>query len=79
MRVDCGQLDPGSAIRPEPGEWHPRMPERPAQRLAHWVSRAWRHWVSIETPEGRVRARVRLNDNLDPRVVVGSFGRNHGV
>jgi len=31
-------------------------------------------WVSIETPEGRVRARARLNDNLDPRVVVGEHG-----
>src|SRR5207302_6063222 len=28
MRVDCGQLDPGAVIRPVPGEWHPRMPER---------------------------------------------------
>jgi hypothetical protein len=28
MRVDCGQLDAGAVIRPEPGEWHPRMPER---------------------------------------------------
>ena len=31
-------------------------------------------WVSIETPEGRVRARARFNDNLDPRVVVGEHG-----
>ena len=28
-------------------------------------------WVSIETPEGSVRAQVRLNESLDPRVVVG--------
>jgi hypothetical protein len=28
MRVGCGQLDPGAVIRPEPAEWHPRMPER---------------------------------------------------
>jgi hypothetical protein len=28
MRVDCGQLDPGAVIRPAPGEWHPRIPER---------------------------------------------------
>jgi hypothetical protein len=25
---DCGELDPGAVIRPEPGERHPRMPER---------------------------------------------------
>jgi hypothetical protein len=28
MRVDCGQLEPGAVIRPEPGERPPRMPER---------------------------------------------------
>jgi hypothetical protein len=28
MRVDCGRLDPAAVIRPLPGEWHPRMPER---------------------------------------------------
>ena len=28
MRVDCGRLDPGAVIRPDPGGWHPRMPER---------------------------------------------------
>ena len=32
MRVDCGQLDPGAVIRPAPGQWRPRMPER----LADW-------------------------------------------
>ena len=31
-------------------------------------------WVSIETPEGMVRARARLNDDLDSRVVVGEHG-----
>jgi anaerobic selenocysteine-containing dehydrogenase len=31
-------------------------------------------WVSIETPEGSVRARARLNADLDPRVVVGEHG-----
>ena len=30
--------------------------------------------MSIETPDGSVRARARLNDNLDPRVVVGEHG-----
>ena len=37
MRVDCGQLDPAAVIRPEPGEWHPRMPERlDDEELAGW-------------------------------------------
>jgi anaerobic selenocysteine-containing dehydrogenase len=30
--------------------------------------------VSIETPEGSVRARARLNGDLDPRVVAGEHG-----
>ena len=37
MRIDCGQLDLGAVIRPEPGEWHPRMPERlDEEELADW-------------------------------------------
>jgi hypothetical protein len=36
-RVDCGELDPAAVIRPEPGEWHPRMPERlDEEELADW-------------------------------------------
>ena len=31
-------------------------------------------WVTIETPEGAVRARARLNESLDPRVVCGQHG-----
>jgi anaerobic selenocysteine-containing dehydrogenase len=31
-------------------------------------------WVSVETPDGSVRARARYNANLDPRVVVGEHG-----
>lgn len=31
-------------------------------------------WVSVETPEGSVRARARLNDSLEPRVVCGQHG-----
>ena len=37
MRVDCGRLDPSTIIRPVPGEWHPRMPERLNENeLADW-------------------------------------------
>ena len=40
MRVDCGELDPGAVIRPVPGEWHPRMPERlDDEELADWRRR----------------------------------------
>jgi anaerobic selenocysteine-containing dehydrogenase len=31
-------------------------------------------WVRIETPEGSVRARARLNASLEPRVVCGQHG-----
>ena len=31
-------------------------------------------WVSVETPESRIRARAWLNDNLEPRVVCGQHG-----
>jgi anaerobic selenocysteine-containing dehydrogenase len=31
-------------------------------------------WVEVETPAGGLRARARLNDKLDPRVVVGEHG-----
>jgi anaerobic selenocysteine-containing dehydrogenase len=31
-------------------------------------------WVMIETPEGAVRARARLNESLEPRVVSGQHG-----
>jgi anaerobic selenocysteine-containing dehydrogenase len=31
-------------------------------------------WVAVETPAGGMRARARLNDKLDPRVVVGEHG-----
>jgi anaerobic selenocysteine-containing dehydrogenase len=31
-------------------------------------------WVSIETPEGSIRARARLNDTLKPDVVCGQHG-----
>jgi anaerobic selenocysteine-containing dehydrogenase len=31
-------------------------------------------WVSIETPNGRVRARAQFNDALDPQVVCGQHG-----
>ena len=31
-------------------------------------------WVTIETPDGSVRARARFNDSIDARVVVGEHG-----
>lgn len=31
-------------------------------------------WVSVETPDGSVVARVRLNGDIDPRVAIGQHG-----
>jgi anaerobic selenocysteine-containing dehydrogenase len=31
-------------------------------------------WIQLETPTGAMRARLRLNSTLDPRVVVGEHG-----
>jgi anaerobic selenocysteine-containing dehydrogenase len=31
-------------------------------------------WVTIDSPEGSIRARAKLNASLDPRVVVGQHG-----
>ena len=37
MRIDCSQLDPGSVIRPVPGEWQPRIPKQlDEEELADW-------------------------------------------
>ena len=53
------------ALEPEV-ELHP---EAAAERGIHPGD-----WVRIETPEGSVRARARLNDTLKPNVVCGQHG-----
>jgi anaerobic selenocysteine-containing dehydrogenase len=50
----------------------PEVELHPAAAEARGIANG--DWVSIETPQGKVRARARLNDNLDPRVVVGEHG-----
>ena len=60
MRVDCGQLDPGAVVRPAPGEWHPRMPERlDEEELADW--RAGRNAV-YQLAARTVGARLAVAD-----------------
>jgi anaerobic selenocysteine-containing dehydrogenase len=51
---------------------HPQVELHPAAARARAIEPG--DWVSIETPEGSVRARARLNADLDPRVVVGEHG-----
>jgi anaerobic selenocysteine-containing dehydrogenase len=51
---------------------HPEVELHPAAAEARGIAAG--DWVSIETPEGSVRARARLNEHLDSRVVVGEHG-----
>jgi len=51
---------------------HPEVELHPAAAQARGIANG--DWVSIETPEGSVRARARLNADLDPRVLVGEHG-----
>jgi anaerobic selenocysteine-containing dehydrogenase len=51
---------------------HPQVELHPAAAKARGVVDG--DWVAIETPEGSVRARARLNANLDPGVAVGEHG-----
>jgi anaerobic selenocysteine-containing dehydrogenase len=51
---------------------HPEVELHPAAAQTRGIAAG--DWVSIETPEGSVRARARLNADLDPRVVVGEHG-----
>jgi anaerobic selenocysteine-containing dehydrogenase len=51
---------------------HPDVELHPAAAQRRGIANG--DWVSIETPEGKVRARARLNADLDPRVVVGEHG-----
>jgi hypothetical protein len=59
MRVDCGRLDRDVVIRPERGEWQPRMPERlEREELADW--RAGRDAIyQPRRADGRVSPRRR--------------------
>jgi anaerobic selenocysteine-containing dehydrogenase len=50
----------------------PEIELHPAAAQARGIGNG--DWVAIETPEGLVRARARLNDSLDARVVVGGHG-----
>jgi anaerobic selenocysteine-containing dehydrogenase len=51
---------------------HPDVELHPAAAKARGIAEG--DWVAIESPDGSVRARARLNADLDPRVVVGEHG-----
>ena len=51
---------------------HPKVDLHPDAAQARGIAEG--DWVSIETPDGRARARAHLNRELDPRVAVGEHG-----
>lgn len=51
---------------------HPEVELHPTAAEARGIANG--DWVALETPEGSVRVRARLNGELDPRVVIGEHG-----
>ena len=51
---------------------HPEVELHPQTAAARNIKAG--SWVDVETPAGAMRVRARLNDKLDPRVVVGEHG-----
>ncbi len=51
---------------------HPEIEIHPEAAAARKIAAG--NWVSLETPVGAMRARARMNDQLDPRVVIGEHG-----
>jgi anaerobic selenocysteine-containing dehydrogenase len=51
---------------------HPEVELHPDTAAARSITAG--SWVAVETPAGAMRARARLNEKLDPRIVVGEHG-----
>ena len=51
---------------------HPEIELHPETAAVRGITSG--SWVAVETPAGSMRARARLNDRLDPRVIVGEHG-----
>src|SRR6266581_8185663 len=80
MRVDCGQLDPGAVIRPGPGEWHPRMPERLYDQGACGLARRPQCDLSARRNDNRhaPRGRRRIAGLLENRIELIARGPRWG-
>lgn len=50
----------------------PEVELHPATAVARGIAPG--DWVRLETPDGRIRARARMNDTLEPQVVCGQHG-----
>ena len=77
MRIDCGQLDPGAVIRPEPGEWHPRMPRAPRRGGAGGLARRPQRSLSARRAGDRLAASGRRRVSPEPQGV--SLQRGGGM
>jgi anaerobic selenocysteine-containing dehydrogenase len=51
---------------------HPEIELHPDAARARGIGAG--AWVNVSTPAGSMRATARLNDTLDPRVVIGEHG-----
>ena len=58
MRIDCGQLDLGAVIRPEPGEWHAHA-RAPRRGGAGGLARRPQRGLSARRPDHRRAPRGR--------------------
>src|ERR1700732_3056794 len=45
LRVDCGQIDPATVIRPVLGKWQPHLPEHLDGQYDCVVCRGWVVWL----------------------------------
>ena len=61
MRVDCGQLDPGAVIRPEPGEWLACPSASTRRSWQTGAPAATRSISSRPRPSARPRGRGRMS------------------
>src|SRR5580704_2774424 len=59
LRVDCGQIDPETVIRPVPGEWRPHMPERLDEKELAGLARRSQRGLSARRPDPRHAPRGR--------------------
>ena len=57
---------------PHPAALHPEVEMHPERAAARDIVAG--SWVMLKTPIGTMRARARLINKLDPRVVVGEHG-----
>jgi hypothetical protein len=75
MRVERGQLNPGAVIRPAPGGWQPRMPERlDEEELADWRARRGLSLAAL-TIGALIAPRRRIGQASPPYLLCSRSGK----